>query len=149
MTGPTREFACKGCITLGTACMKCARCCNELREQLEAAEAAKFRVVTERNALQVALTEARAREAAAWEAGRVLCNEIGTVGASRHIWWAISQFRAVKPTDDTDATAALTAVKDAEWNAALEAVRKGLMIENGSRGDYAIRALRRNPKEGV
>ena len=46
--------------------------------------------------LQAALTEANARADAAWEAGRELCNAVGTVGASRDTWHAIERFRAIR-----------------------------------------------------
>lgn len=78
---------------------------SDMRERLEAAEAATFRVVTERNAVEVQLTEARA---------------------------------------------ALTAVKDAAWNAAIEAAGNLESIHGYSNAvpRHRIRALRRNPKEG-
>lgn len=46
--------------------------------------------------VQAALTEANARAAVAWEAGRELCNAVGTVGASRDTWHAIERFRALR-----------------------------------------------------
>ena len=60
----------------------------------------------------------------------------------------------------TEATAVLTAVKDAEWNAAIEAAAGKLAANSEAIAEKygavllrtyaaAIRALRRNPKEGV
>lgn len=55
------------------------------------------------------------------------------------------QPEAFRLTPPPDAAAALQRAKDEAWNAAVEAMRKGLMIENGSPGDHTIRAPR---KEG-
>ena len=98
---------------------------------------------------EAALTEARAREAAAWEAGRdaagLLLEERDHYGLADDVYCEL--------TPPTDATAARRA-EAAAWNDAIEAVRPVALASFASgcdahELDEDIRALRRNPKEGV
>lgn len=154
-----------------------------LREQLEATEKHKDlgwdqqrywcdRYDKKTSALEAALTEARAQVAAAWMAGYQAQIDHYWSGAKAE-WYGDKA--PVPPHAPTDATAALTAVRDAEWEAAIEAAA-GMFEDEATRvkhrfseGGYGhvsakevqniiarlrsdasrIRALRRVPKEGV
>jgi hypothetical protein len=60
----------------------------------------------------------------------------------------ITELRHRYASGQVQLTAARRA-EDAAWNDAIEAVRKALRVENGSRADYTLRALRRAaPTEG-
>ncbi|ODT60978.1 MULTISPECIES: hypothetical protein [Paracoccus] len=97
--------------------MEDADAARALRERLEAAEAAHNTVCGASATAMVQLTEASAREAAAWEAGRD--------AAADEAYYACGCKDSIETlTPPTEATAALTAVKDAEWNAAIEAAAK-------------------------
>ncbi|UNY40288.1 hypothetical protein KLEP181_gp54 [Paracoccus phage vB_PmaP_KLEP18-1] len=178
MTGPTREEVERvRCELMKHAPIRGHRAVREeaasmlaaLRERLEAAEAevlrqqgrvairdgecqAKAQIISQ---LEAALTEARAREAAAWEACANWVDAgiyMGSDGKGKASFKPMTgaYLRSVCPTD---ATAALTAVKDAEWNAAIEAAAEeastALLRLAPVAIPFAIRALRRNPKEGV
>ena len=149
-----------------------------LRERLEAAEAERdvFKKYMEAYAecdristkacreLDAELTEARAREAAAWEAGRdammptvkANCRICGGTGYSGGFGGTNCEpvlypcgHGVERITPPTDATAALTARLDAEWNACVDEMLDRCDLFGGQILDGHIRALRRNPKEGV
>ena len=115
-----------------------------LRERLEAAEAAN--TILQSGIKQAAdmVTEARAREAAAWEAGHKA--GAGKGGCGHPCGYDCNGACFTPPTD---ATAALTARLDAEWNACVDEMLDRCDLFGGQILDGHIRALRRNPKEGV
>lgn len=91
--------------------------------------------------------EARAREAAAWEAAAKRCDEIARheVGREAAMMKAhATYFRALTPPDATAALAArLDAAETRGWNAAIEAAAKLCAWHSDTMFDR-IRALRRN-----
>ena len=134
-----------------------------LRERAEAADSLITELRHRYAAGQVALTEARASAALAWEAGRDAAAEAGGNYMSDDADEALlgmwrEDIRTLTPP--ADLSAALTARLDAEWNAAIEAADRAAIDRQGRRamGDghgnscydigvsdaaSAIRALRR------